>query len=53
MNQKGENAWGLFSGVTRYTTHSVSEKDTTEVKMFNGSYGQKDQKIFRELVELV
>jgi hypothetical protein len=53
MNQKGENAWGLFSGVTRYTTHSVSDKDTTEVKMFNGSYGQKDQKIFRELVELV
>ena len=53
MNQKGENAWGLFSGVTRYTTHSVSDNDTTEVKMFNGSYGQKDQKIFRELVELV
>jgi phage/plasmid-like protein (TIGR03299 family) len=53
LNQKGENAWGLFSGVTRYTTHSVSDKDTTEIKMFNGSYGQKDKMIFQQLVELV
>lgn len=22
MNQKGQNAWGLFSGVTRWTTHT-------------------------------
>ena len=53
LDQKGENAWGLFSGVTRFTTHSVSDKDTTEVKMFNGSYGQKDQMIFKHLVEMV
>lgn len=24
MNQKGQNAWGLFSGVTRWTTHTKS-----------------------------
>lgn len=53
MNQKGENAWGLFSGVTRFTTHSVSSKDTTENKMFDGGYAKKDQMIFSKLVELV
>lgn len=53
MNQKGENAWGLFSGVTRFTTHSVSSKDTLENKMFDGTYAKKDQLIFQKLVELV
>ena len=52
IQQKGDNLWGLFSGVTKYTTHSVSSKDNTENKMF-GVYGNREKEIFRDLVELV
>ena len=52
INQKGDNLWGLFSGVTKYTTHSYSKNDNTEVKMF-GNVGQIEQEIFSDLVELV
>lgn len=50
--QKGENLWGLFSGMTRFTTHNMLNKDTTEHKMF-GSLGVKERKVFAELAELV
>ena len=49
---KGDNLWGLFSGVTKFTTHSLG-KDTNESKMFNGVNGKKDRQIFKQLVELV
>lgn len=49
---KGDNLWGLFSGVTKYTTHSLSKGDNTENKMF-GTYGRREREIFNELVELV
>jgi len=49
---KGDNLWGLFSGVTKYTTHSYSKNDNTEAKMFGG-IGQVEQEIFSDLVELV
>ena len=52
LNQKGDNMWGLFSGVTKYTTHSYSKNDNTEAKMFGG-IGQVEQEIFTDLVELV
>lgn len=29
VNQKGSTLWGLFSGVTHYTTHVVGTKNTT------------------------
>lgn len=51
-SQKGENLWGLFSGMTRFTTHNMLNKDTTEHKMF-GALGVKERKIFSELAELV
>ena len=50
--QKGDNMWGLFSGVTKYTTHSISRNDNTENKMF-GVYGNREKEIFANLVELV
>ena len=50
INQKGDNLWGLFSGVTKYTTHSL--KNSTESKMY-GAIGKKEKEIFRDLVELV
>ena len=52
MKQKGDNLWGLFSGVTKYTTHSLSKGDNTEAKMFD-VYGEREKQIFSSLVELV
>lgn len=52
LQQKGDNMWGLFSGVTKYTTHSLSRNDNTENKMF-GTYGNREREIFKELVSLV
>jgi phage/plasmid-like protein (TIGR03299 family) len=49
---KGDNLWGLFSGVTKYTTHSMSKEDNTEKKMF-GLAGRRERQIFEDLVELV
>ena len=50
--QKGDNLWGLFSGVTRYTTHSMKTTDNSEGKMF-GQTGVRERRIFKELVEMV
>jgi hypothetical protein len=52
LKEKGDNLWGLFSGVTKYTTHSLSKEDNTENKMF-GTYGNRERTIFKQLVELV
>ena len=52
LQEKGTNLWGLFSGVTKYTTHSLSKNDNTENKMF-GTYGKRERHIFNELSKLV
>jgi hypothetical protein len=52
LAQKGSNLWGLFSGVTRYTTHSMKRGDNSESKMF-GRTGVIERDIYKELVELV
>jgi len=52
LKEKGGNLWGLFSGVTKYTTHSMKKDDNSENKMF-GVYGQRERHIFKELVEMV
>ena len=52
LKQKGDSLWGLFSGVTKYTTHSMIKGDNSENKMF-GVYGQRERNIFKQLVELV
>jgi hypothetical protein len=52
LKEKGDNLWGLFSGVTKYTTHSMSKGDNSENKMF-GTYGNRERMIFQELAELV
>lgn len=50
-NYKGNTLWGLFSGVTKYTTHMLgSGKEDT--KMF-GSMAQKERKIFETFAEVV
>lgn len=55
LEDKGDNMWGLFSGVTRYTTHSIQKNEKKKYdpnsKMFN-FYGKREQAIFHELVNL-
>jgi phage/plasmid-like protein (TIGR03299 family) len=49
---KGDNLWGLFSGVTRYTTHSMKKTgDNNEAKIF-GSVGRREQEIYADLLQL-
>ncbi len=50
-SQKGETLWGLFSGITRYTTHSMKRGDNSESKMF-GRTGNIERKLYNELVEM-
>jgi len=52
VSTKGENLWGLFSGVTRYTTHSMKRGDNTENKIF-GAVGKKEQFIYSELLYMM
>lgn len=55
LKSKGDNLWGLFSGVTKYTTHTMNKGDrdkNMENKMF-GLYGNRERQIFNQLVELV
>jgi hypothetical protein len=49
---KGDNLWGLFSGVTKFTTHSIKGGNSTENKIF-GTFGNREREIFEKLVELV
>jgi phage/plasmid-like protein (TIGR03299 family) len=48
--QKGDNLWGLFSGVTRFTTHTATKNDT-ESKLF-GVYAERERRIFNELAAM-
>lgn len=51
LQQKGETMWGLFSGITKYTTHSL-KGEMMENKMF-GQYGKRELSIFNHMTELV
>jgi len=53
LAQKNDSLWGLFSGVTRYTTHSMKPRgDNSESKMF-GRTGTLEREIYKELVEMI
>lgn len=51
IQDKGGNLWGLFSGITKYTTHGL-KGDSNENKLF-GVYGKREREVFTELAELV
>lgn len=51
LAEKGDNLWGLFSGVTRFTTHTATKNDM-ESKLF-GVYSARERKVFNELAEMV
>lgn len=52
LAQKGDNLWGMFSGITRYTTHSMKKDSNSEAKMF-GAAGRVERQIFNDLVEMI
>lgn len=52
IDTKGDTLWGLFSGVTRYTTHSMKKGDNTVSKIF-GTAGTKDREVWKMFTELV
>jgi phage/plasmid-like protein (TIGR03299 family) len=51
LKEKGETMWGIFSGITKYTTHSL-KGDPMENKLF-GTYGKRELGIFNHMTELV
>lgn len=52
LAEKGQTLWGLFSGVTRFSTHEQSKGDNTEAKIF-GSLGQRERALFRSFENMV
>ena len=51
VQDKGGNLWGLFSGITKYTTHQL-KGDSNENKLF-GVYGRREREVFAELGQLI
>jgi len=45
MDDLGENLWGLFNGVTKYTTHSITSKNKTFGNVF-GTAANLNKKAF-------
>jgi hypothetical protein len=48
---KEDSLWGLFSGVTKYTTHSMKKTDNTENKIF-GKAGKLEREIWSTMEEM-
>lgn len=54
MKQKGETLWGLFSGVTRYTTHDMPGGDENrETAKAVGMGYRIDNEVFSKLADFV
>lgn len=51
ITTKGDNIWGLFSGITHYTTHNL-KGDANENKLF-GRFGNREREVFADLGKLV
>ena len=53
MQEKGQTAWGAFSGVTKFTTHILKKgKDTTEDKLF-GDIGTREKRMYDYLLQTI
>jgi hypothetical protein len=52
LKLKEDSLWGLFSGVTKYTTHSMKKGDNSEAKIF-GAVGEKERVIWNDLVSVL
>ena len=53
MSYKGDTLWGLFSGVTHYTTHKGGSDRTREESKYVGGLQRLDQKVFNKFATLV
>ena len=53
MSYKGQTLWGLFSGVTHYTTHKGGSPRTREESKYVGGLQRLDQKVFNKFATLV
>lgn len=54
MAQKGNTLWGLFSGITKYTTHQLSggEQARMQSKYIGAGYNV-DNKVFNHFAEII
>jgi len=53
LKDKFDTAWGVFSGLTRYTTHSASKNEIkNEQNKMVGRTGMIERQIFNEIYEL-
>jgi len=53
MSYKGQNLWGLWSGMTHYTTHKAGSDRTREKSKAMGTLASADQAVFEMMRELV
>ena len=53
MSYKGQTLWGLFSGVTHYTTHKGGSDRSREESKYIGGLQRLDQKVFNKFATLV
>lgn len=53
MSVKGNNVWGLLSGVTHYTSHKAGTDGTRERSKIVGSLARTDNKAYEAALEMV
>ena len=50
LNAKGDSLWGLWSGVTHYTTHKASSDNARDKSKLMGSLQKTDERILNEIM---
>jgi len=53
MSYKGKTMWGLFSGITHYTTHKGGSDNSREESKLTGSLQRLDQTVFDKFTKVV
>jgi hypothetical protein len=53
MSYKEQTLWGLFSGVTHFTTHVAGSDAIREESKMMGTLNNVDQKVFNELAAII
>ena len=53
MSYKGKTLWGLFSGVTHYSTHKGGSENSRQESKLTGSLQRLDQSIFNQFSNIV
>lgn len=53
VNSKGRTLWGLFSGITHFTTHKAGSDKSRDKSKALGSLSRTDNEVFEMLKEMV